>query len=364
MLLAFNLFPEISPNITTACLITVGGLICYQLTFMILKRWSKKHKYFIPSVLQRQIYFPGLLLIFFIALYAALPFLGSYLHSTIYRLLAHITVVVIIFCSGFLLIRSIAAGRDIILRHYQSENPLDFTIRKARTKFQIIQRVLNFLIIIITIAAVLMTFQSIRQVGSTLLASAGVIGIVLGFAAQKSLGSLFAGIQIAISQPIRLDDVVIVEGQYGTIGEISLTYVIVKTWDGRRLVVPINYFLEKSFENWTRTSPEIVAKVKIYVDYSLPVDKLRSEFTKWLQESKLWDGRTSGLLVTDASERCLELRATMSARNSDDAFSLECMIREKLITYINEKYPFALPRSRYQLSENDRQTIQADHPLA
>jgi len=191
-----------------------------------------------------------------------------------------------------------------------------------------------------------MTFDSIRQIGTTLLASAGVVGLVIGFAAQKSLGTLFAGLQIAIAQPIRIDDTVVVEEQFGTIGEITLTYVVINSWDGRRLVVPINYFLEHPFENWTRTSPEVVGKVKFYADYSLPVAEVREQFNKWLENEPLWDKRTSNFIVSNATENTIELRATMSARNSDDAFTLECRMREKLIGHIHNNFPQCLPQKR------------------
>jgi small-conductance mechanosensitive channel len=242
--------------------------------------------------------------------------------------------------------RVITVFRELAINHYKSETETDFSLRKAKTKFHLIQRVLNFLIILGTIAIILMTFKSIRSIGSSLLASAGVVGLVLGFAAQKSLSTLFAGIQIAISQPIRIDDVVVIDDSFGTIGEITLTYVVVNSWDGRRIIVPINFFIEKSFENWTRVSSDVIGKVKFYADYSLPVEKVRTEFTRLLSASPLWDKRASGFLVTDANDKTIELRATMSARNSDDAWDLQCYIREKLITYISSNFPEALPKTR------------------
>jgi small-conductance mechanosensitive channel len=187
--------------------------------------------------------------------------------------------------------------------------------------------------------------------GTTILASAGVVGIVLGFAAQKSLGTLFSGIQIIVSQPIRIGDVVVVENEFGTIGEINLTFVVIQTWDGRRLIVPINYFLEKTFESWTRVSPEVISKVKIYTDYTAPIEKIRAEFKKHLEESALWDRRNADFLVTNANDKTIELRATMSAKDSATAWDLECYIREKLITYLQQNYPEALPKTRLVVNE-------------
>jgi hypothetical protein len=256
---------------------------------------------------------------------------------------------VLIACSGFFLLKLTAFFRDMLIALYARREYKDYTLRSARTRFQLIQRVVNIVIITAVIISMLITFDAVKQFGSALLASAGVAGIVLGFAAQKSLGSLFAGIQLALSQPVKIDDTVVVEGQFGTVGEISLTYVVVNTWDGKRLIVPISYFLENSFENWTRSSPEVIGKVKIYADYTLPVDVIRAEFQKWVQASPLWDKRKSGLLVTDADDKTIEIRMTMSAKDSDDAFDLECIMREKLITFIRENYPSALPTSRVHL---------------
>ncbi len=329
----------------------IGSLAAYQVVFFFLKRRAKADHNF-AKLLQQYIYFPGLFLIFVVSLIAALPFARHYFSDRITDIAKQALVILAIGGITMLVMRIMTVFRETTLRRYKSENPHDFTIRKAKTKFQLIQRVLNFLVITGGISAALMTFESVRQVGGTLLASAGVIGLVLGFAAQKSLGTLFAGIQIAISQPIRTDDTVVVEGQFGTIGEITLTYVVVNTWDGRRLIVPINYFLEETFENWTRASPEVVGQVKVYADYSLPVEKVRQEVKRWIEASPLWDKRTWGFLVTDATEKTIQVRVTMSAKDSGDAWDLQCHIREKLITHIRQQYPHALPRARVDIRES------------
>jgi hypothetical protein len=186
----------------------------------------------------------------------------------------------------------------------------------------------------------------VRQFGVSLLASAGLAGVILGFAAQKSLTTLLAGIQIAISQPIRLDDVVIVEGEWGRIEEITLTYVVVRIWDQRRLIVPITHFLDNSFQNWTRTSAEILGTVYFHADYTVPMDKLRKHLKQVLENSPLWDGRVWGLIVTDAKEQTVELRALVSAENASKAWDLRCHVREEMITYLQQHYPDSLPRVR------------------
>ncbi len=324
----------------------VGGLIVYQLVFFFLKKWANKKRR-IPLLLNKYIYYPGLVMMSSIAASVGLAFVKAYLGLKLYGILTHGLHIVTIISAGLLLTRIVKLFRDITVDHYKVENPLDYSWRKAKTKFQLIQRMLNLLIVIVTIAVALMTFDGIRQVGSTILASAGVLGIVLGFAAQKSLGTLFAGIQIAITQPIRIDDIVVVEGLSGTISEITLTYVIVKVWDGRRLTVPVNYFLDKSFENLTRESPKMIAKVTLFVDYSLPIDEVRQQVLQWIEASPLWDKRKRSFSVIGATERTMQIRATMSVQNDSDGGDLEIMIRERLITYIQQNYPHALPKIRY-----------------
>jgi len=259
-----------------------------------------------------------------------------------------ITISNIIF-AGFFISRIITVMSKIGLHKYSEEDAINYSYRKAKTKFQLVERIFHFLIIFSVLAFILMTFDSIRRIGSTLLASAGVVGLIIGFAAQKSLSTLFAGIQIAISQPIRIDDTVVVEKEFGTIGEITLTYVVVNTWDGRRLTVPINYFLEKPFENWTRTSPEVIGKVYFYADYTLPIEVVRKEFLRLVDISPLWDKRTCGFIVTDVTEKGMQLRASMSAKDSSDAYDLECYIREQLIIYIQQNYPACLPKTRIEI---------------
>jgi len=195
-----------------------------------------------------------------------------------------------------------------------------------------------------------MTFEKVRQLGTAILASAGIIGIILGFATQKTISTVLAGLQIAITQPIRVDDVVIIENEWGRIEEISLTYVVVRVWDLRRLVVPITYFIEKPFQNWTRVSADILGTVFIYADYTLPVQRLREELHSILRASDLWDGRAWGLQVTGTTERAIELRALMSAQDASSAWDLRCNVREKLLEFIQRNYPESLPRLRADLA--------------
>jgi small-conductance mechanosensitive channel len=330
----------------------VGGVVLYQIVFVIIRAWARRKRRMLPALLNENIYYPGMFLSLFVAVSGGLLFIKDHFKTAALDSLQHVLNILIILTVGFLLIRLLNVFKGLTIHHYQNENPNDYTLRKVRTKFLLIQRVVNFVLGTLTIAAALMTFEAVRQVGTTILASAGVVGLIVGFAAQKSIGSLFAGIQIAISQPIRIDDVVVVDNHFGAITEITLTYVILDTWDGRRLTIPINYFLENTFENWTRVSSDVIAKIRIRVDYSIPVEEMRTVFLGWVRESLLWDKRKAGFLVTDAGERTIELRGTASTRNSDDAFDLECLLREKLITYIRKTYPESLPQSRVAVTEH------------
>jgi small-conductance mechanosensitive channel len=199
-----------------------------------------------------------------------------------------------------------------------------------------------------------MLFESVRSVGVSIFASAGIAGLIIGLAAQKALGSILAGLQIAITQPIRLDDVVIVENEWGWIEEINLTYVVVRIWDKRRLVVPSTYFLDRPFQNWTRTSADILGTVFIYTDYTIPFEPLRQELTRLLESNPNWDGKVNVLQVTDSKENTLEIRALMSSPTSPQAWDLRVYVREKLVEFIQREYPQCLPRTRVALQENNQ----------
>jgi len=254
---------------------------------------------------------------------------------------------------GWLVIRVIHMVLEAILEHYDIKTKDNLTARQVYTQIRVIENIINVGIFILTIACMLMTFPNIKQIGVSLLASAGMLGIILGFAAQKTLGNFIAGIQIAIAQPIRLDDVVIIENEWGWIEEITLTFVVVRIWDLRRLVVPISYFLEKPFQNWTRTSADILGSVFIYTDYTIPVKEVRVELTRILTNSQYWDKKVNVLQVTDAKERVVELRALMSAADSPTAWYLRCEVREKLLEFLQNKFPEYLPRVRIEMKPSN-----------
>jgi small-conductance mechanosensitive channel len=257
--------------------------------------------------------------------------------------------IVLIALVAWLLIRLTAALSEIVLLRFQIDTRDNLRARGAYTQINVLRRLVIVVILVIGLASILMTFPRVRQLGATILASAGIAGIVLGLAAQKTLGNLIAGLQIAFTQPLRIDDVVIVEGEWGRIEEITLTYVVVKIWDLRRLIVPITYFIEKPFQNWTRTSSDILGTILLYVDYTVPVEAVRTELQRILESTPLWDRKLGLLQVTNVSERTVELRVLVSAPDSGTGWDLRCLVREQLIAFVQEHCPHALPRLRTEL---------------
>ncbi|MFY0256157.1 mechanosensitive ion channel family protein [Chitinophaga sp. 30R24] len=242
---------------------------------------------------------------------------------------------------------------DYVYHTYDLKRSNNLKERKIRTQLQFIRKLVISIILILTVCAILLSFDGLRKIGAGLLTGVGVSGIIIGFAAQKSLSNLLAGFQIAFTQPIRIDDVLVVEGEWGRVEEITLTYVVLNIWDQRKLILPINYFIEKPFQNWTRTGSEILGTAFFYLDYTIPVAELRTVYENLLAQSPLWDKRVKGLQVTNTSERTIEIRALMSANNSGDAFDLRCYIREHLIKYIQEHYPDSLPKTRTHIEKAD-----------
>jgi len=259
--------------------------------------------------------------------------------------------IIFIAAIAWLALQLVSHGKGILLKKYDIHAKDNLKARKVLTQFSVIQKIINFIIILIALSLILLKFDGIRKVGISLLASAGIAGVILGFAAQKMLSTIIAGLQIAFTQPIRLDDVVIVENEWGWIEEITLTFVAVRLWDKRRLIVPTTYFIEKPFQNWTKTTSEILGTVFIYTDYTVPIDSLRAQLKKIVETDKYWDGKVQVLQVTDATEKTIQLRALVSARNSPDAWELRVNVREKLIRFLQENHPECLPKTRININE-------------
>ncbi|MGH6870771.1 MAG: mechanosensitive ion channel family protein [Rhizomicrobium sp.] len=261
-----------------------------------------------------------------------------------------------IFVAGFILLMGWMAlvAVNIWVDRYKSRLRLDvednLAARKAITQIRYLARTMDVVIVTLALGFALMTFDTVREFGISLFASAGVAGIAVGFAARPLLSNLIAGIQLALTQPIRIDDVVVIEGEWGWVEEFTATYVVIRLWDWRRQIVPLSYFFENVFTNWTRSSASIIGSVIVFADYSVPVEKLRAKAAEIAEASPLWDRKVVNLQVTDATEHTLQLRVLVSARNSSQAWDLRCQMREALIGYLQSEFPAALPRGRIAAS--------------
>jgi small-conductance mechanosensitive channel len=257
-------------------------------------------------------------------------------------------------------VRCINAVADTIVELNPVDAPDNLRARRIQTQTKVLARASIAMIVMIGSGLALMTLPLLRQIGTSLLASAGVAGLVIGFAARPVLTNLLAGIQLALTQPIRLEDVVIVEKEWGQIEEITGTYVVVRIWDQRRMIVPLQWFIENPFQNWTRSSSEILGTVLFWVDYRLPLDAIRKEAERLCQSSPDWDQRVCVTQVVDANERAMQLRVLVSAGDAGKAWELRCKVREGLIDFIQRDYPECLPRLRTDISGQGKGDPQLD----
>jgi small-conductance mechanosensitive channel len=255
----------------------------------------------------------------------------------------------LVLASAWLAVRLVRVAERTAVLHYDIDVPDNLRARRLRTQVRVLGRAILVAIVVLTFAVLLLTFPQGRTVGATLLASAGIAGVLAGVAARSTLGNLIAGLQIAFAEPIRLDDVVVVEREWGHVEEITLTFVVIRLWDRRRLVLPTSYLVDHPIQNWTKYSADIVGSVHLYVDYATPVDDLRLEFSRILAGSELWDGQVSVLQVIDATERTMVLRALVSASSAPRAWDLSCDVREQLLTWLRHRYPGSLPRLRAEV---------------
>lgn len=286
----------------------------------------------------------------------ALPVLGIILALPLLHLpprfdavVARCTSILLIGTLAAILFQAVRVAEAGVLARFDISAADNLRARKVHTQVGIIVKVADVIIALFTIASVLMLFDEVRRLGTSLLASAGVVGIIVGFAAQKTVANLLAGFQIALTQPIREDDVLVVEGEWGRVEEITLTYVVVHIWDDRRLVLPLSYFIDKPFQNWTRASANRLGTVYIWVDYTFPVEEGRKVLKGIIEGNPLWDGRFWNLVVSDATERTMQLRVLATAKDSSTEWDLRCDIRERFIAFIRKQHPASLPQLRTQL---------------
>jgi len=323
---------------TTALLLHAAGLALVQ-------RMLGERRLFLRTALGAT-RGPTRLALLLVALAIALPTapLAADTKEVLARLLGLATICLL----GWMAVTALHIAADLYLARFRIDVADNLLARKHVTQVRVLQRVLEVVIVLITIGFALMTFDAVRQFGVTLFASAGVAGIIAGLAARPVLTNFLAGVQLAVAQPIRIDDTVIVENETGNIEEITFSYVVVRLGDWRRMIVPLSYFIEKPFQNLTRIGGELIGSVFLYVDHAAPIEPIRKKLAEIASQSKLWNGKVVSLQVSDCKETTIELRALVSANNAAAAWDLRCEVREKLIEFLQREHPYALPRRRYE----------------
>lgn len=325
----------------------VAALIARAIVWWLLRRVAGRKGSIIGQSLVRHGQRPTHFIFPLIAVLAVLP--GLPLPYKVLVALEHISGLALIAACAWLAVLFIEIVSDVVSGRYRIDVADNLMARRIQTQFQMIHRIAVFLVTVVALSIALMTFPAIKQLGMSILASAGLASLIVGMAMKGTLANLIAGVQIAFAQPFRVEDVVVVEGEWGWIEEIGMMYVVVRIWDLRRLVLPLSYFLDHPFQNWTRISADILGYVYIYTDYTVPVDPLREELRRICQSTPLWGGKVCGIQVTDADAKSMQVRALMDARNSGDAWDLRCLVREKLIDFLQKNYPGSLPRYRGEL---------------
>ena len=327
-------------------MLVVANVVHYVLFRVLHRKESISHP--LGWGLQKHLGKPARAIFFLTCLLIILPTIPD-LPENMEAMLRQAFIMLTVVALGWFAVGCIYVLQAFMLRRYDLTAENNFRARRVHTQFQLFRRILISFVVIIDIGALLWTFNDPRiwHYGSGLLASAGIASLILATAAKSTASNLFAGLQIAFTEPIRIDDVVVVQGEWGRVEEINSAYVIVKIWDLRRLVVPLNYFIENSFQNWTRHSSDIMGTAFIYVDYSVPVEDLRKQLETIVHPSPLWDGKVCGLQVTNLTDRSMELRCLVSSRNSSENFDLRCLVREKMTEWIQQNYPDAFPTTRF-----------------
>jgi Mechanosensitive ion channel len=328
------------------------SLVAHRLVFFLLDRFSKKRNARFGQSFVERAWKPGLFVFPLMALVMALP--AAPFPTNFRVVLQRVLGLGVIAAIGWAIILLVEMLTDVIYYRYAIDVANNLSARRIRTQASVLNRIAVVVVVLVTVAIMLMTFPEVRHIGISLLASAGLAGLVVGMAARSTLASLIAGIQIAMTQPIRIEDALVVEGEWGWVEEIGMTYVVIRIWDLRRLVVPLTYFIEKPFANWTRTSSELMGMVLLYADYRLPVEEARQELHRLLEASELWNRKVWGLQVTDATEKTMQLRALMSAADGSRLWDLRCYVREGMIRFIHSKHPESLPLVREETAVSMR----------
>lgn len=273
------------------------------------------------------------------------------------HLIRHAVFMVIVASLGWFAVGCIYVLQALLLRRYDITVANNVRARRVHTQFQIFRRIAITFVVVITAAALLWTFNDPRiwHYGSGLLASAGVATLIVAAAAKSTASNFLAGLQIALTEPIKIDDVVVVQGEWGRVEEITSSYVVIKIWDLRRLIVPLSWFIENAFANWTREDSKILTTSFLYLDYEVPVKQLRAAFERIVKSTPLWDGQAQGVQVTNLTDRSMEIRCLMSAADSSSAFNLQCLVREEMMDWVRENYPTAFPTARFASRPEDHE---------
>jgi small-conductance mechanosensitive channel len=345
------------------CSVLVLANVVHYILFRVLRR-TEATNHPLGWGLQQHLGKPARTIFLLTCLLIVLPLVPE-LPDKIDGMLRQAFIMLLVAALGWFAIGCIYVLQTVMLRRYDLKAENNFQARRVHTQFQLFRRMLISFVVIIDIGALLWTFNDPRiwHYGSGLLASAGIASLILATAAKSTASNLFAGLQIAFTEPIRIDDVVVVQGEWGRVEEINSAYVVVKIWDLRRLVVPLNYFIENSFQNWTRHSSDILGTAFLYVDYSVPVEDLRKQLEALVHPSPLWDGKVCGLQVTNLTDRSMELRCLMSSRNSSENFDLRCLVREQMTAWIQQNYPDAFPTTRFATRSDSTTDQTVDHGL-
>ena len=323
------------------------AIVAHWIIFAIAKRAARKTPIEEDELVVHKLRGPMRVVMAALAVQFVMP--GTPMPDAVRLPLRHALSLVLILSVTWAIIQLIRAAAMIVMARYDLDVEDNLEARKAHTQLRMLSRVLSVVAGVIGVGVALTTFPAIRQLGASILASAGIAGIIVGVAAQKVIANFLAGLQIAFTGPIHIDDVVVIDGEWGRVEEITTTYVVVKVWDERRMIVPFSRIIDQSFTNWTRTKSQILGTVFLHADYTVPVDELREELQRVVEASPHWDKRVCGLVVTDAKPETVEIRALVSAKDGSKAWDLRCEVREKLIAFLQREHPGCLPRTRVEL---------------
>lgn len=339
-------------DLSVLSLALAAGWIGYRILFRLLSAAASRSARPLVTQIVADLR-PGIRLL--LPLIAARAALSSFsrLPADVHELAHHALVVLGIGAVTRLLLGVVGAIASFVRATHDMDVTDNLEARRVHTQVNVLERTADVLVVILGLAAALMTFPSARAFGTGLLASAGVVGLAVGLAARPLFENLIAGIQLALTQPIRVDDVVIVHGEWGRIEEITTTYVVVRIWDERRLIVPFSTFIQQPFENWTRVSADILGTVFLWADYTVPVGEARTALEEIVRANPLWDGRVCNVQVVDATERTVKLRALVSASDSRRAWDLRVQVREQWLGWLQQNHPDSLPRVRVVVADRE-----------